>query len=97
MILQNEDSIEKFIRENRDNFAAHTQAENHMGKFLVKLNRRVRNFINIVPYLIKVSIVTILIFASSLIVWNNFIRKDRHYITLGNKISLVISKIRKQQ
>ena len=64
-----------------------------MEKFLFKLNYKLRNIISIVPYLIKVAIVTIAIFASSIIVWNNYIRKDRREITLRNKISLVIDKI----
>ena len=64
-----------------------------MEKFLFKLNYKLRNIISIVPHLIKVAIVAIAIFASSIIVWNNYIRKDRREITLRNKISLVIDKI----
>lgn len=93
MVIHNEDNIEKFIRENKDKFGVYHPPDNHMEKFLFKLNYRLRNIISIVPYLIKVAIVTIIIFASSIIVWNNYIRKDRREITLRNKISLVIDKI----
>jgi hypothetical protein len=88
METNKQDRIEKFIRENRDEFGADTPPESHMEKFLFKLNRRIRHFINIVPYLIKVAVATVVIFAASVIVWNNFIRKDRNAITLRDKISL---------
>ncbi len=93
MVINNEDNIEKFIRENKDKFGVHSPPDNHMEKFLFKLNYKLRNIISIVPHLIKVAIVTIAIFALSIIVWNNYIRKDRREITLRNKISLVIDKI----
>lgn len=90
----NNENIEKFIRENKDKFGVDPPHDNHMEKFLVKLNNKIRDLISIVPYLIRVAIVTILIFIGSIIVWNNFIRKDRNEITLMNKISSVFERTR---
>ncbi len=84
----NQDRIEKFIRENRDAFGNYTPPDNHMEIFLSKLNARIRHYISIVPYLFRVAAVTILIFLASVLVWNNFIRKDRNAISLKDKISL---------
>lgn len=84
----NQDSIEKFIRENRDKFGNYVPPENHLEKFFHKLNARIRHYISIVPYLIKVAVATTLIFIASVAVWNNFIRKDRNAISLRDKISL---------
>jgi hypothetical protein len=84
----NQDRIEKFIRENRDEFGNYAPPGNHMEKFLSKLNARLRHYISIVPYLLRVATVTILIFLASVMVWNNFIRKDRNAISLKDKISL---------
>jgi len=84
----NQDNIEKFIRKNRDKFGDQIPPENHMEKFFSRLNARIRHYINIVPYLIKVAVATILIFLVSVAVWNNFIRKDRNAISLRDKISL---------
>jgi hypothetical protein len=84
----NQDNIEKFIRKNRDKFGDQIPPENHMEKFFSRLNARIRHYINIVPYLIKVAVATILIFLASVAVWNNFIRKDRNAISLRDKISL---------
>jgi hypothetical protein len=82
----NEDSLEKFIRENRDKFDVLDAPEKHEETFISKLNARIRHYISIVPYLIKVAIVTVVIFTASIIVWNNCIRKDRHEVTLKQKI-----------
>jgi hypothetical protein len=95
MVKYTEDSIEKFIRENRDKFGNYRLPDSHMEKFLFKLNYRIRHFISIVPYLIRVAVVTVIIFAASIIIWNNYISKDRNVIILRNKISLVIDKLTK--
>jgi hypothetical protein len=84
----NQDRIEKFIRENKDEFGTKIPPGNHMEKFLARLNARIRHYINIVPYLIRVAAATVLIFLASVIVWNNFIRNDRNAISLKDKISL---------
>jgi hypothetical protein len=92
MLRLNEDTIEKFIRENRDKFGVYRPPDNHLQKFLFKLNYRISHIINIVPYLIKVAVVTVLIFVASIVIWDNYLRKDRYEITLGNKISLIFFK-----
>jgi hypothetical protein len=93
MVKLNEDTIEKFIRENKDKFGIYRPPDSHLEKFLFKLNYRLRRIISIVPYLIRVTIATIIIFLASILIWNNYIRKDRHEVTIRNKISLVIHKI----
>lgn len=40
---------------------------------------------------LKVAIVTVIIFIASIIIWNNYIRKDRHEITLKEKIINIVS------
>jgi len=89
-----ESNIEKFIRDNKDKFGVYSPNDNHMETFLSKLNSRIKHIINIAPYLLRVAVATVLIFSASIIVWNNYIRKDRNQISLGNKISLVIEKMR---
>ena len=93
MIKLNEHNIESFIRENRDKFGVYRPPGRHRDKFYYKLETRVKHYYNIVPYLFKVAVVTLVIFASSVIIWNNYIRKDRHEITLINKIELAINKL----
>jgi hypothetical protein len=88
--MLNEDTIENFIIENKDKFSVYHPPDSHLEKFLFKINYRIRHIINIVPYLIRVAIGTVTIFVASIIIWNNYIRKDRHEITLRNKIQLVI-------
>ena len=92
-MMFSEESIEKFIRDNKDKFGVYHPPSGHMEKFLFKARYRFHYIINIVPHLIRLAIVSILIFTASVILWNNFIRKDRNEITLGNKISLVVKKI----
>jgi hypothetical protein len=94
MEIRGEDTIESFILQNRDEFEAPGPSEDHSERFLNKLNQRIRHIISIVPYLIKVAVATVLLFTSSIIIWNNFIRRDRHEITLKNKMTLVIDKVR---
>ena len=89
----NEDSIETFIRKNKDKFGVYHPHDGHMENFLFKVKYRLRYIISIVPYLIRLGIASILIFTASIIIWNNYIRKDRHEISLRNKITLVIKKI----
>ncbi|HEX2976637.1 MAG TPA: hypothetical protein VHO68_11935 [Bacteroidales bacterium] len=88
----NPKTLEKIIAENREKFLVDPD-NNHMDRFMVKLSIRIRHFISIVPYLVKVGIVTLLIFVFSFLVWNNFIRKDPHYIILRYKTINLINKI----
>jgi len=90
--MLNEDTIEKFIRENKDKFSVY-RLPDHLEKFLFKLNYRIRHIISIVPYLTRVAVATVIIFLASILIWNNYIRKDRHVVNLRTKITLVIHKI----
>jgi hypothetical protein len=87
------DTIEDFIRDNKDKFSVYRPSESHLDTFLSKINFRIRHIISIVPYLIKVSVATVIIFIASVVIWNNYIRNDRNEITLKNKITLVINQI----
>jgi hypothetical protein len=95
MPVFNENNIEKFIRENRDKFGAYSPTDRHLDTFLSKLNSRIKNIISIAPYIVRVAVATVLIFAASILVWNNYIRKDRYQVSLGNKISLIVEKIKR--
>jgi hypothetical protein len=92
MLILNEDNIENFIHQNKDKFDVYLPPVSHLEKFVLKLNYRIRCIISIVPYLIRVAIITVIIFAASIIIWSNFIRKDRNEISLRNKISFVCNK-----
>lgn len=94
MVRLNENSLEKFIRSNRDEFNASDPADNHMDKFFFRLRYGISHFVSIVPHLVRVAVMTMIVFTASVVVWNTFIRKDRHEITLGEKITLVITKIK---
>jgi hypothetical protein len=96
MLADDPKTIEQLIAENRDKFCVDPEI-NHMDRFLSKLDARIRHFISIVPYLVRVVVATTVIFVASVVVWNNYIRKDRNEISLGNKISNVVSSLRKTQ
>jgi hypothetical protein len=87
-------NLEDIITENRDEFNDKEPQSNHEERFLWKLKTKIKRFISIVPYLIKVLIVTILVFIGSIILWNNYIRKDRHEITLKEKVTNIINKVK---
>jgi hypothetical protein len=93
--MQSNDAIEKFFRENRDKFSDYCPRDNHLEKFFYRLNYKIRQITSIVPHLIRVLVTTVFVFAASILIWNTFIRKDRHEISLQDKISLVISKIKR--
>lgn len=86
-----EDNIEDFIRQNKDRFNWMVPEKKHEEKFLRKLVNRFKKFINIVPYLLKVFIATIIIFIVSIWIWNSYIRKDRHELTLKEKMKNVVT------
>ena len=88
------DNIENFIRENKNKFGGYRPSDGHLEKFLYKLNIRISDIISIVPHLLKVAVATVIIFTASFVIWNNYLRKDRHEITLKNKISLFIDKLK---
>jgi len=69
-----ENNIEQFIRDNKDKFPKYEPKSNHDEHFLIKLSRRFKKFVSIVPPLIRVLIVTILIWAASGIIWYKYFR-----------------------
>jgi len=94
MVRLDEDNIENFIRENRDKFVVYNPPVNHRKRFLLKLNLKFKQIISVVPFLIRVAVLTILVSTASILIWNNYIRKDRYEITLRNKLSQVIYEIK---
>ncbi len=87
-----ENGLEDFIRENKDKFNGCCPNDNHEETFFLKLQSRIKEYISILPYLVRVAIATVIIFIASIIVWNNFIRKDRHEVTLKQKVTLIFTK-----
>jgi hypothetical protein len=73
----NEKNIEEFIKKNRDEIFSDVPKNNHEEKFLFKLGLRVKRFIDLTPYFVKVAIVAIVIFTCSIFVWYNYMRKDK--------------------
>jgi hypothetical protein len=81
-----EDSIEEFIKINKDKFDIYRPKSNHEEHFVIKLHKKFQKIISIIPHLIKVAIATVLIFAISIWLWNSYIRWDRRYVTLPQKV-----------
>jgi hypothetical protein len=73
-----EEDLEKFIKENRELLLKGKPTTGHEIKFMTKLKLRMKSIIDITPYLIKIAIITIIIFTASALIWNNFIRKDKN-------------------
>jgi hypothetical protein len=67
------EELEKFIRDNKDKFDVYQPESNHNQHFLNKLINKFKEVINIVPYLVKVGIATILIFILSFLLWRTYI------------------------
>ena len=67
------EELEKFIRDNKDKFDIYQPEPNHNQHFLIKLINKFKEVINIVPYLIKVGIATILIFILSFLLWRIYL------------------------
>lgn len=82
----NENNIEEFIKKNRDEIFTDVPKDNHEEKFLYKLGLSVRKFIDLTPYLVKVAIVTIIIFVASALIWNRYLRKDKNKPVIENII-----------
>jgi len=85
-----EQNIEKFIIENKDKFDRSDPSTYHDNHFLNKLHAKFKKLISIVPYLVKTGIAYVIIFIISVWVWNSYIRKDRHDVTLKQKIENII-------
>lgn len=86
----NKDNVDEYILKNREYFNDVEPSDNHCNRFYVKLYNRFKKFISIVPYLIKTLIITIITFIISIWLWNSYIRKDRHDVTLKQKIENII-------
>jgi hypothetical protein len=67
-----EDELEKFIRANKDKFDKYPPNQDHAQNFLKKLTTKFKEVIDIMPYLLKVGIVTILIFILSFFLWKAY-------------------------
>jgi hypothetical protein len=61
-------------------------SENHEEKFLTKLQSRFKEYVSITPYLVKVAIVTIVIFIASGLMWYSFLRPDKDKPIIENII-----------
>jgi hypothetical protein len=59
---------------------------------MTKLKLRVKSIIDITPYLIKVAIITLILFIASALIWNNFIRKDKNKPIYENIVNQFKSK-----
>jgi hypothetical protein len=68
-----EEELEKFIRANKEKFDIYEPESDHNQHFLKKLVKKFKEVINIVPYLVKVGLATLLIFILSFIVWRTYI------------------------
>jgi len=68
-----EEELEKFIRNNKDKFEVNHPEPHHDQHFLNKLINKFKKVINIVPYLVKVGVATILIFTLSFLLWRIYI------------------------
>jgi hypothetical protein len=73
-----EEELEKFIRDNKDALVDGCRPViGHEVKFMTKLKLRMKSIIDITPYLIKVVVVTIIVFLCSIFIWYNFMCKDK--------------------
>lgn len=73
-----DEELEKFIRDNKDALVDGCRpVVGHELKFLTKLELKFKHYIDITPYLVKVAIVTIILFATSMFIWYSFMRPDK--------------------
>jgi hypothetical protein len=69
----NDENLEDFIRNNKNKFNVYRPTKGHKNKFLAKLSLKLRQvFINIAPYLIKLSIAIVVIWGISIALWYFF-------------------------
>jgi hypothetical protein len=61
-------------------------SENHEEKFLAKLRSRFKEYVDITPHLVKVAIVTIIVFLCSMFIWYSFLRPDKNKTVIENVI-----------
>jgi hypothetical protein len=87
-----EEELEKFILDNKDKFDRYSPKPGAEERFHIKLLNRFKKIISIVPHLVRVAIVTAIIFIISIWTWNEYIRKDRHEVILKQKIYNITKK-----
>lgn len=85
-----EETLETFIVANRDKFNTYDTSLYHSNKFWNKLRNKFKKIVNIGPYLIRTGVVWIFVVILSITIWNFFIRRDRHEVTLKEKIENII-------
>lgn len=86
-----EENIETFIIDNREKFDRYDPSTYHSDHFLNMLHNKFKKLISIVPYLVRVGIATIAIFAISIWLWHAYIRHDKHVVAVKHKIENVIN------
>jgi hypothetical protein len=91
----NEENIEVFIKENKEKFNVYDPSVYHIDHFLLMLVNRFKKFISIVPYLIKVSIVTVIVFTISIWLWFSYVRYEKHVVKLKDKVENVFISSKK--
>jgi len=80
------DEIRDVVDSNKEDFEEELPTETHEEKFMAKLQTRIRNYIDLTPYLVKVAIVTVIIFIASIFVWYSFFRIDKNKPVIENII-----------
>ena len=79
-----DEKLKRYAKEFRDEFGE--PSIGHEEKFMTKLQSRVKKFIDLTPYLVKVAIVTVVIFAASIFTWYSFFRIDENKTVIENII-----------
>jgi hypothetical protein len=79
-----EEELFDFMRKNRDKFDVFTPEPNHEEKFLRKLGRVIREtVVNIVPYLLKVTVIAIVFWICGIIAWDIYLNPKKDQMSLG--------------
>jgi hypothetical protein len=73
MKIREEEELEKFIRANKDKFDINEPESEHNQHFFNKLINKFKAVINIVPYLVKLGLATLLIFIFSFLIWKTWL------------------------
>ena len=79
-------AIKDIIKNNRETFGNEEPSFGHFERFNIKLeilNHKNAPKKNIVPYLLRAAVVTLLVTLSSLLTWDHFIRPGSSRVTLG--------------
>jgi hypothetical protein len=80
-----DEELEKFIRDNKDALVDGCRPiVGHELKFMTKLQLRVKHYVDITPYLVKVGIITVVVFILSVYVWYSFLRIDESKSIIQN-------------